>query len=234
MFILPSRTPGVDVLRPLIAFRSQLRSRPYRRGDALFELADAMLCTAGPVQSPVELSWEPEFLRRHGSVYDALHHGGVSTDRLRQAVVQRLSPARAGEPLMFAGDTTPLARHDARFAHQRTMVMVRTPCLTCPCQGSTAFCRHRLRPGTHHASSPLHERGLTEGTTFCAAHLCGSCLDADQPQRPSPPGDLSWGLFRKTSHNVTCAVASQPDSYSRRRDAGPVHTAGGHGRRVDD
>ncbi|MGI5510729.1 transposase [Streptomyces sp. CA-106131] len=126
MHTLPSPTPGVDALHELAAFRSQLRSCLYRPGDALFELADAMLCTAGPVQSPVELSLEPEFLRRHSSVYDALHHGGVSADRLRQALVQRLSPARAGEPLMFAIDTTPLARPDARFADQRTMVMVRT------------------------------------------------------------------------------------------------------------
>lgn len=57
----------------------------------------------------MELSLEPEVLRWHSSVYDALHHGGVSADRLRQAPVQRLSPARAGEPLMFAIDTTLLA-----------------------------------------------------------------------------------------------------------------------------
>src|SRR5262249_6688763 len=94
--------------------------------DALFELADAMLCTAGPVQSPVELSLEPEFLRRHSSVYDALHHGLISTDRLRQALVQHLSPARTGEPLMFAIDTTPVARAAARSADERTMVRVRT------------------------------------------------------------------------------------------------------------
>ncbi|MFC9079749.1 transposase, partial [Streptomyces sp. NPDC057062] len=126
MHTLPSPAPDVDALQELASFRSQLRSCLHRRGDALFELAEAMLCTAGPVRSPVELSLEPEFLRRHSSVYDALHHGRVSLDQLRQALVQRLSPAPAGEPLMFAIDTTPLARPDARFADQRTMVMVRT------------------------------------------------------------------------------------------------------------
>jgi hypothetical protein len=84
-----------------------------------------MLCTSGPVRSPVELSLEPEFNRKHSSVYDALHHGRVAVDRLRRALVARTAAARQGEPLMFAIDTTPLARPDARFADQRTMVMVR-------------------------------------------------------------------------------------------------------------
>ncbi|WP_434598205.1 hypothetical protein [Streptomyces sp. A5-4] len=78
---LPSPAPGVDGLRELAVFRGQLRSCLYRRGNTLLELADAILCTAGPVQSPVELSLEPEVLRRHSSVYDALHHGGGSADR---------------------------------------------------------------------------------------------------------------------------------------------------------
>ncbi|WP_269856135.1 hypothetical protein [Streptomyces sp. RPT161] len=86
LFLLPR--PGVDALRELAAFRGQSRTCLYRPGDALFELADAMLCTAGPVQTSVELPLEPEVLRRHSSVYDALHHGGISADRLRQALAQ--------------------------------------------------------------------------------------------------------------------------------------------------
>jgi hypothetical protein len=61
--------PGVDALRELSKFRRQARPCLYRRGDALFELADAMLCTAGSVQSPVGLSLEPEFLRRPSLLY---------------------------------------------------------------------------------------------------------------------------------------------------------------------
>ncbi|MET7930227.1 NF041680 family putative transposase [Streptomyces sp. NPDC005349] len=109
----------------LSRFREELRACLPRRGDALFELVDAMLCTSGPVRSPVELSLEPEFNRRHSSVYDALHHGRLDTDRLRLHLVARTAPARDGEPLMFAIDCTPLARPDARYADQRTMVMVR-------------------------------------------------------------------------------------------------------------
>ncbi|TLQ47253.1 transposase [Streptomyces marianii] len=84
MHTLPSPAPDVDALQELASFRGQLCSCLHRRGDALFELVEAMLCTAGPVRSPVELSLEPEFLRRHSSVYDALHHGRVSIDRLRR------------------------------------------------------------------------------------------------------------------------------------------------------
>lgn len=122
---LPAVPAPVEGLPDLSAFRAELRACLSRRGDALFELADAMLCTSGPVRSPVELSLEPEFNRQHSSVYDALHHGRVAVDRLRRALVARTAAARQGEPLMFAIDTTPLARPDARFADQRTMVMVR-------------------------------------------------------------------------------------------------------------
>jgi hypothetical protein len=122
---LPAVPARVEGLPDLSAFRAELRACLSKRGDALFELADAMLCTSGPVRSPVELSLEPEFNRQHSSVYDALHHGRVAVERLRRALVARTAAARAGEPLMFAIDTTPLARPDARFADQRTMVMVR-------------------------------------------------------------------------------------------------------------
>jgi hypothetical protein len=75
-----------------------------------------MLCAQGPVRSPVELSLEPEFRRRHGSVYDALAHGQISSSRLRHLLIGLSAPARAGEPLMFAIDTTPHARPDAEYS----------------------------------------------------------------------------------------------------------------------
>ncbi|MGI5142594.1 MULTISPECIES: transposase [unclassified Streptomyces] len=119
-------TPArVEALSELSRFRAGLHACFTRRGDALFELADAMLCAQGPVRSPVELSLEPEFRRRHGSVYDALAHGQISSSRLRYLLIGLSAPARAGEPLMFAIDTTPHARPDAEYADERTMVQVR-------------------------------------------------------------------------------------------------------------
>jgi hypothetical protein len=116
---------GADPLAVLKEFRGGLRGCLLRRGDALFELADAMLCAQGPVASPVELSMEPEFGRGHGSVYAALSRGRVDEAALRRLLVGRVAPARPGEPLMFAVDTTPLARPDAVYADQRTMVQLR-------------------------------------------------------------------------------------------------------------
>lgn len=44
-------------------FRERLRGCLTARGDALFELADAVLCSDRPVRSLVQLSLEPEFRR---------------------------------------------------------------------------------------------------------------------------------------------------------------------------
>jgi hypothetical protein len=119
-------TPArVEALTELSGFRAALHACFTRRPDALFELTDAMLCAQGPVRSPVELSLEPEFRRGHGSVYDALTDGKISGDRLRRLLVGTLAPARPGDPLMFAIDTTPHARPDAAYADERVMVQVR-------------------------------------------------------------------------------------------------------------
>jgi len=119
-------TPArVEALSGLSRFRVGLLACFTRRGAALFELADAMLCAQGPVRSPVELSLEPEFRRGHGSVCDALAKGRISSSCLRRLLVARSAPARAGEPLMFATGTTPHARPDAQYADERTMVQVR-------------------------------------------------------------------------------------------------------------
>jgi hypothetical protein len=76
--VLPVASEPVAGLR---SFHRQLRDCLIRRGDALFELADAMLCTRGRVCSPVELSLEPEFRRGRGSVYAALGRVDASTRR---------------------------------------------------------------------------------------------------------------------------------------------------------
>src|SRR5258706_15784561 len=114
-------TPGAGRMES----RRDLLGCLTRRGDALFELADAMACAPGPVGSPAELSLEPEFRRGHGSIYAALGHGRVDHAALRRLLVGRVAAARPGQPLMFAIDTTPLARPDAAFADSRTMVQVR-------------------------------------------------------------------------------------------------------------
>jgi hypothetical protein len=116
------RSVGLD---RLVGFRRDLFQCFRRRADALFELSDALLCAPGPVVSPVELSLEPEFRRGHGMVYDALAAGRVDGARLRRLLTWAVSPPRAGEPLMFGVDVSPLPRPDARYVDGLSMVQVR-------------------------------------------------------------------------------------------------------------
>ena len=168
----------------LVRFRHDLHSCFSRRADSLFALGDAMLCAAGPVASPVELSLEPEFGRGHGSTYDALGAGVIDTCRLRRLLTSVISPARAGEPLMFGVDVTPLPRPDARFADGLSMVHLRgsggdrvlpgwpVSVLVGIGWGSSSWVdpidARRVLPGSSHLDAPIEQvttllRDLTQG-----------------------------------------------------------------------
>src|SRR4029453_4664040 len=69
-------------LARLGAFRAELHACCTRRADALFALADALLC-APAVPSVAHLSLEPAHRRGWGSVYAALARGRIDTDGLR-------------------------------------------------------------------------------------------------------------------------------------------------------
>src|SRR2546421_1000965 len=86
----------VDPLAELTAFRRELLGCFTRRRDALFELADAMLCAQGRVCSPAELSLEPESRRGYGSAYAALGRGRIDDVALRRPLGGRLAPAPPG------------------------------------------------------------------------------------------------------------------------------------------
>jgi hypothetical protein len=87
---------------PLAAFRGEVYRCLGRRRDALFELADAVLCRPGRVHMLAELSLEPEGRRGHGAVYDAVNAGQVQVARLRRALAGLPLPAwpdgRSGWP----------------------------------------------------------------------------------------------------------------------------------------
>src|SRR5215470_18117671 len=61
----------------LAGFRVELYRCFPARADALFELADAVLCAGGPVQTMAGLSLVPEHRRGHGALYDAVNAGRV-------------------------------------------------------------------------------------------------------------------------------------------------------------
>ncbi|WP_336213106.1 hypothetical protein [Nonomuraea sp. LPB2021202275-12-8] len=53
----------VESSRVLSRFRNDVYACLKSRADALFELADALLCEPGPVHSPVDLTLSPEYRR---------------------------------------------------------------------------------------------------------------------------------------------------------------------------
>ena len=75
-----------DPFAELSRFRGEFYSCLTRRADALFELADAVLCADGPVRSLVELSLVGEHRRGHGGLYDAL---AARSGRCRPAAAGR-------------------------------------------------------------------------------------------------------------------------------------------------
>ena len=83
----------VEVLSGLSRFRAGFYDCLTARADALFELADAAICTDGPVTSLVELCLAPVFRRGHGALYDALADGAVDEERLRDLLAGELPPA---------------------------------------------------------------------------------------------------------------------------------------------
>jgi hypothetical protein len=83
-------------LERLRDFRSRLYGCLTLRADALFELADAVLCADHAVTSLVQLCLEPEFTRGHGALYDALSAGRVDDEMLFSLLAAELPQAVDG------------------------------------------------------------------------------------------------------------------------------------------
>jgi DDE superfamily endonuclease len=96
----------------LITFRAQLYQCFGRRADALFEICEAVLCSAGRVASLVELSLEKAFRRGHGALYDALAGGDIDVGRLAALVTRSWQIPDEG-PVKIAVDVSAWPRPDA-------------------------------------------------------------------------------------------------------------------------
>jgi hypothetical protein len=94
-------------------FRGDFYQCLTRRRDALFELADAVLCASGPVRSLVELSLDSVHQRGHGGMYDALAEGVVEVGRLRRSLAGLDLPRSSTGQLRVAVDVTAWPRPDA-------------------------------------------------------------------------------------------------------------------------
>jgi hypothetical protein len=100
---------------PLRDFRADFYACLSRRGDALFELTDALL-TAEAVPSPVHLSLAPAHRRGWGSLYAALAQGRVDETALRDLLARH--PLADGQPI-YAVDCSTWPRCDAETSPDR-------------------------------------------------------------------------------------------------------------------
>jgi hypothetical protein len=103
----------------LAAFRGELYRCLGKRPDALFELADAVLCKQDRVHMLAELSLEPEHRRGHGAAYDALNAGRVDAGRLRWALAALPLPAWPDGRIRLAVDVSSWLRPEAATSPER-------------------------------------------------------------------------------------------------------------------
>ena len=103
----------------LAGFRGELYRCLTRRGDALFSLADAVLCAGGRVSDLARLSLVPEFGRGHGALYDGVGAGRVEFGRLRRAVAGLPLPAWGDGRIRLAVDVSNWLRPEAEASPGR-------------------------------------------------------------------------------------------------------------------
>jgi DDE superfamily endonuclease len=111
---------GADRARGLLAaFRGELYRCLATYRDALFELADAVLCKQGRVHMLAELSLEPEHRRGHGALYGAVNCGRVDIARLRWSLACVPLPAWPDGRIRLAADVSNWLRPDASASPER-------------------------------------------------------------------------------------------------------------------
>jgi hypothetical protein len=157
--------PGVETLSGLSRFRAGFYECLTARADALFELADAAICTDGPVTSLAELSLAPVFRRGHGALYDALAGGAVDKERLRDLLAGQLP---AGVPLMFGIDATTFPRPNAECSPDRGLHYA-----LCRCDGDRVLAaveRPLILPHLDRVPAPA---GIGQEGSHISLNRCG-------------------------------------------------------------
>ena len=115
----PGAEGDVQARDRLTVFRSELYRCLTARADELFELADAVLCAAGPVRDLAGLSLVPEHRRGHGALYDAVNHGQIGIGRLRRSLAGLPLPRAADGRLVLAADVSNWLRPGAVTSPER-------------------------------------------------------------------------------------------------------------------
>jgi DDE superfamily endonuclease len=114
-----SEDAGAGPLAVLSRFRLDFHDCLPARADELCELADAVLCAGGPVQSLAGLSLAPEHRRGHGALYDAVNYGRIDIGRLRWSLAGLPLPRSADGRLVLAADVSNWLRPGAVTSPER-------------------------------------------------------------------------------------------------------------------
>ncbi|TJZ96832.1 NF041680 family putative transposase [Actinacidiphila oryziradicis] len=165
---LPDTVPAVDPLSVLSRFRIEFYDCLYTRADALFELADAVLCADGPVKSLVELSLAAEHRRGHGAMYQALDRGWMEPRRLRRLLASLPLPRTGDGRITLAVDVSNWLRSDAPTSDQR---------LFCHVHGRGRN-HDQVIPGWPYSFVAALERGRTSWCALLDAVRLGPADDA--------------------------------------------------------
>ncbi len=185
---------GGGAVGRLAGFRREFYSCLTARADALFELADAVLCADGPVRGLAGLSLAAGHRRGHGGLYDGLNAGRVEVGRLRWAVGCVPLPAWPDGGIRLAVDVCAWLRPGARTSPGRLFCHV-------PGRGRNAGQRvpgwpysfvAALGPGASSWTAPLDVARLGPGddeTAVTAAQLreVAGRLAAAGQWRPGDP-----------------------------------------------
>src|SRR5947207_577190 len=115
---------GAGPVAVLSRFRRDVHSCFTARADELSELADAVVCAAGPVRSLAALSLVAEHRRGHGAVYEAVSHGRICIARLRRSLAGLPLPRAADGRLMLAVDVSNGLRPGAATSPDRVFCHV--------------------------------------------------------------------------------------------------------------
>lgn len=115
---------SAGALGTLSVFREAFYGCLRRRADALFELADSLLCADGPVHSLVGLSLTVEHRRGHGALYDAVNAGRIQIDRLRRELAGLPLPRDGQGRISLAVDVSNWLRPDAAAVPERSFCHV--------------------------------------------------------------------------------------------------------------
>nr|WTB28729.1 transposase [Streptomyces sp. NBC_00830] len=161
------RVARVDPLGVLSGFRRGLYDCLDVRGDELFELVDALLCTDGPVKTLVELSLAPEHRRGHGALYGGLNSGRLDVARLRRTVAGLPLPRAADGRIVLAVDVSNWLRPDAGTSPDR---------LFCHTYGRGKGSAQMI-PGWPYSFVAALEPGRTSWTALLDVVRLGPCDD---------------------------------------------------------